>query len=127
MPPRNTKYRKPSKKQVPNRQKKARGKKKAKNTADAFCIWDTNSIDCGGKWSWNTINPKTWWAHICPAREKFKSMKWSEIIGDRHHPIDVCNIITEAQKRLEEIDQHDTDVLYSFAIGGLPRIWGISK
>jgi len=116
---------KPSRKYFPSKKKMARGGKKAKKNDDAFCVWDTTCIDCGGKWSWNEIDPKVWWQYICPARENFQSMRWSEIIGNRHHSIEVSEIIPEAQRRLEEISQHDIDFLCSFALGNLPRIWGI--
>jgi len=125
--PTKKKTKKPHQKHSPPNRKKARGIKKAQNTENAFCAWNTNYIDCGGRWSWNNIDPKIWWDYICKARDDFKTMKWSEIIGKHHHPIDVCKIIPEAQKRLEEINQHDTDVLYSFTIGGSSRIWGIRE
>jgi len=52
-------------------------------------------------------------------------MKWSEILGDRHHRVFVSDIIRKAQDRLVEIEQSDIDQLYSLAISGDKRIWGI--
>lgn len=121
--PRNKK--KPTQKKYPANQCSPRGIKKAEKNEDSVLVWDTKLIDTGGPWSWNNITGCDWWEHICPAKHNFSTMKWSEIVGDRHHPIDVEQIIPEAQKRLEEIQNEDIDSLYSFAIGGKPRIWGI--
>ena len=35
-------------------------------------------------------------------------MKWSEIIGSENHAVPVSDIISDAQKRLQEIKQDDT-------------------
>lgn len=118
-------HKRPSQKLSPSDKKEARGIRKAEKHANAFCTWDTTCIDCDGKWSWINIDPKTWWDHICPSKTDFQKMKWSEIKGPRHHAISVSKIIPQAQQRLNEIRQDDIDTLFSFAVGSLPRIWGI--
>jgi len=116
---------KPAKKINLTQKRAARGIKRAEKYDNALLAWNTDTIDIGGKWSWNDINPKIWFRHICPAKHAFSKMRWSEIVGDRHHSIDVNKIMSEAQKRLIHIEQDDVDVLYSLAIGSKPRIWGI--
>lgn len=123
----NRENKKPSQVQKPENKKKARGKEKGRNPENLSCVWDTSCVDCEGAWSWTEVDPRLWWDHICPARENFCSMKWGEITGNGNHPIDVDNIIPAAQRRLEEIGQGDTDVLYSLRIGGRRRIWGIRE
>lgn len=102
-----------------------RGIEKAQSNEDVCLVWHTNTIDCGGRWCWKNIDPFVWWDHLFPARTSFSSMKWCEIHGDRHHAIPVSKIIKEAQERLREIEQDDVEELYSLAIGGERRIWGI--
>ncbi len=118
---------KPTKKIRLSEERKARGGKKAEKYDHAVLVWYTDAIDDGGKWSWKKIRPKTWFRHICPAKHNFSTMKWSEIKGDRHHSVPTCRIIKEAKDRLFDIDQGDVDTLYSLAIGGEKRIWGIKS
>lgn len=63
--------------------------------------------------------------------EQMKS--WEAVLGDKagrkHHPknhyILVEDIISPAQKRLEELKLNDYDTLYSLTITGERRLWGI--
>ena len=109
MPKKNRKT--PTKKILLTQKRAARGIKKAEKYDDTFLAWHTDTIDIDGKWSWNKINPKTWFRYICPAKYNFSKMRWSEIVGDRHHSINIHKIILEAQKRLTEIEQDDVDTI----------------
>lgn len=64
---------------------------------------------------------------------RLETMKWKEILlaksgrtsNTRNHAIKVSAIINEAQKRLHELNLDDRDELYSIAISGTERVWGI--
>jgi len=115
----------PSQKVNPQNQQTPRGISKAQKTEEANLVWNMEIIDCDGPWCWKDIDPRTWWNYLCPAKRDFSTMKWSEILGDRHHRVFVSDIIRKAQDRLVEIEQSDIDQLYSLAISGDKRIWGI--
>lgn len=45
----------------------------------------------------------------------------------RNHSISISELCRGAQKRLEELNLDDIDVLYSIALGGTLRVWGIMQ
>lgn len=116
---------KPAQKAIPSSQRVPRGIKRAEKTKDELLVWNIGSMDTGGPWSWHGIDPNTWWEYLCPAMRDFSRMKWSEITGRLHHPVRVEHLVKEAQGRLIEIGREDTDMLFSLALSGKRRIWGI--
>ena len=54
-------------------------------------------------------------------------MKWSQVLGNRHHEIPKNKLHPEALKRLTEIKQDDIDMLVSLHLSGTQIIWGIRK
>ncbi len=116
----------PKQRIFPQKERSPRGIGKAESYDNSCLSWNIEILDNGGPWSWKNINPIVWWRHICPAIHNFGTMKWNEILGDRHHIIDIDKIIPEARKRLEEICC-DIDCLCSLAIGSKKRIYGIKQ
>jgi hypothetical protein len=57
----------------------------------------------------------------------FEGMLWSEIQGDRHHPIPITHICKDAKKRLAEIGKDDYQDLFSFSLSGKERLWGVRQ
>lgn len=73
--------------------------------------------------------------HLAEMLMKFKEWErgtWADILMDtsgrngntKSHPIPVGSLTRDAQKRLEEL-HHAEEVLYSLALTGRRRIWGI--
>jgi len=52
-------------------------------------------------------------------------MTWAEIHRSGSHAIPIENLCSEAQKRLADIEQDDTDELYSFRVSGKERLWAV--
>jgi hypothetical protein len=82
--------------------------------------WRFSSVDTDGPFAWPKGGAKE--ADIVSKLHNFDSMKWSDIEGDRHHTIKKESLSKEAIKRLEAIGQDDVDEVFSFALGGRPRI-----
>jgi hypothetical protein len=56
----------------------------------------------------------------------FETMTWREIGRARHcHFIEVERVCSAAQRRLSEIQQDDTEMLYQLGMGSVGRLWGI--
>lgn len=121
----NRKEKKPKQAVKPTGGKQPRGAKKAELSEELGLVWNCEIFDSGGQWSWNTLDARTWWREIIRGVLSFNSMKWSEILGDRHHEVNVGRIIKAAQDRLREIGQQDIESLVSLALSGTKRIWGI--
>jgi hypothetical protein len=86
--------------------------------------WSFQIIDIGGPWCFTKMSMDDFNA-ILDRIKKFESMKWSEIKGKRNHSIDLSSLSPEAQKRLEEINQDDTESIFSFTVDGERRFHGI--
>ncbi|MBF0095762.1 MAG: hypothetical protein HQM04_01675 [Magnetococcales bacterium] len=83
-------------------------------------------MDMDGPFGWdglyNTVHP------LLYALEKlkhFESMAWSEIVGDRHHSINIDALSSDAKRRLSERKLDDIDSVFSFALQGKERVIGI--
>lgn len=85
--------------------------------------WQFGSMDSFKEWNWD-IQAGDWHFIIGKMRD-FEKMKWSEIKGDRNHPIKKENICPEAQRRLEMTRNDDIEEVFSLALGSLPRLIGI--
>lgn len=92
--------------------------------------WRFNRCDesCNGKWCVKSHNEFT---EILSKLEVFEKMTWDEINKDsrnnnnKHHFIARDKWIKEAQKRADELKLFDYDQLFSFALDGKRRLWGI--
>ncbi|MBU2549949.1 MAG: hypothetical protein KKB20_16170 [Proteobacteria bacterium] len=118
---------KPYQKENPTSGKKARGVKKAESTHNQCLVWQSGTMDRGGAWGWEKIDPVTWWDTICPARHDFQTMKWINILGDKHHLVSIGKLEKQAQDRLAEICQDDVDELCCLRLGATERIWGVKE
>jgi hypothetical protein len=82
--------------------------------------WRFSSVDANGPFAWPKGAQEE--AEIVSKLHNFDSMMWSAIEGSRHHVIKKDSLSKDAIRRLEEIGQDDIDEVFSFALGGLPRI-----
>ena len=105
-------------------------KKKAKSssitpTQKRKLVWKVTKIDDNFKWGWNQITCPYFLRNIWEKMRNFETMTWGDILGRDHHEILVFNITSKAQKRLKELGHDDEEILVSFHITGLQRIWAI--
>lgn len=88
--------------------------------------WSFREVDLGGPWCFGKMTGDDVRMLLGRLRE-FETMRWHEIEGRDHHSIKCNSIISDAQRRLGEIGKDDEDSLFSFAIAGKPRLWGIRR
>ena len=87
--------------------------------------WKVNSLDFDGTHGWNRLEDiKVLYLQVVTRMKLFEAMTWQEIIDTGSHPINVADIIKEAQKRLDALGIYE-DQLFSFRITGKKRMWGI--
>ena len=85
--------------------------------------WRFSTVDLNGPFVWPVGAAVE--VQILRKLQQFDSMNWHEIEGPDHHAIGVDRLSKEAQARLTEIKQDDTDEVFSFHFSGKPRIIGI--
>ncbi len=119
------KKKKPAQNIKPTTRRSPRGLNKAQQVELQPIAWHLRIVDKNGRWGWKDINQSTFWDIIFPKIRHFETMTYNEVLGKTHHEIPVYEIINEAQKRLKEIEQDDTDQLVSFHIDGKKILWGI--
>jgi hypothetical protein len=105
--------------------KEPRVKESVERTNEQRPAWHVRILDRGGPWCWDSIDTGVLWEIIHSKLSNYEKMKWSEIEGPRNHFIQVPQLIPEARARLAEIDQDDTDSLFSLHLDGKKRILGI--
>lgn len=79
-----------------------------------------------GPFGWDRLEKKVL-NNILQKLKNFESMTWGEIEGRRHHSISKDTLSRTAQKRLEEIHMDDVDEVFSLAMGGTERIFGVRE
>lgn len=119
------KKKRPSQKVHPSPKRQPRGIEKAKDTEFKPIAWHLRIVDKEGQWGWNKVDQTTFWKVSFPKICNFETMTYNEILGPTHHEVQVIDIFRDAQRRLEQIEQDDTDQLVSFHIEGKKVIWGI--
>lgn len=87
-------------------------------------------LDFEGEWGWGKIQDFSTLKDIHEKLKNFEQMKWGEIEKTangrkNNHCMDVCNLSTKAQQRLEELQLDDCEELFSFRLSGKKRVWGI--
>ncbi len=87
-------------------------------------VWQVSTIDTEGAWGWHQMNGEIW-NEIHKRITSFESMPWVEIYKTGSHYVPIKSLCSPAKKRLEDIQQDDTDRLFSLRITGIKRIWGI--
>ena len=113
-----------SRKRNPSTRKKARSDPQL-TAQDKTIMWELSAIDANGQWGWNQVNCTFFFKNIWKKMRGFETMTWDEILGTNHHAIAVRDIITPAQKRLQELGHDDVDELVSFRLTGKQRLWAI--
>ena len=83
-------------------------------------VWIVSNIDDNSSWGWHTISCPDFLRKIWKKMRNFETMTWVDILGANHHVIPISNIISTAQKRLEELGYDDKETLVSFHITGKP-------
>lgn len=120
-------------KKVP-RQKTYPDRKKSSRSACFDCAgwkglspsWIVSTLDMDGPFGWSRLEGDVL-REILQKLQSFESMTWSEIEGRRHHSISRETLSKKAQERLEEIHMDDIDEVFSLAIGGTERIFGVRE
>lgn len=85
-------------------------------------------------WGWKGLLPKQW-RFILEHLQAFEGMTWAEIKatsggrnhGNNHHPLQVTDLVTEAQNRLAEIGMIEVDEVFSLRLTNTLRIYGIRE
>lgn len=108
----------------PSRRKQPRGE--PSSTADLTPIWSFALFDKSAVWHDEQYQEETF-REVASHLKDYEGMTWGRIENRRryNHPVPVERLITEAQKRLVEINLDDTDELWRFRLSGKRRIWGI--
>jgi len=95
------------------------------NYGGASPLWAFRIVDFGGPWSWDGIDRETL-RHILEKLKSFETMQWREIeAAGSHFLTDRSRLSKEARDRLVEIEQDDTDSLFSLRLTARRRIIGI--
>ena len=115
---------KPIHKENPPLGKYPRGGEKAEKIAGPVA-WHIRTIDQEGPWGWRKIDASTLWEEVFSKISNFETMEWSEILNRNNHAVQVAGLCSQAQKRLSDIKQDDTDEMVSLHLTGKKRIWGI--
>jgi hypothetical protein len=111
----------------PSSEKTPRTRAPIDQIKDLPVAWHIKSLDRAGPWCWKNIDDATLWSDIHSKLANFETMKWSEILGPRHHETRKDQLIPEARSRLAEIKQDDVDILISLHLEGKKIIWGIRE
>lgn len=82
-----------------------------------FAIFDNKH------WHDNSHTGESFYAVAKHLRD-YQGLRWADV-KRRDHPIEKNKIITEAQQRLEYLNQEDIDQLWRLQFTGLQRLWGI--
>ena len=115
---------KPSRILNPSEEKLPRGGGRVESAVGPIS-WHIRTLDKEGPWGWKQINALTLWGDVFSKLSNFETMQWSEILNRNNHAIPISRICPNAQNRLREINQDDTDEIVSLHLTGKKRIWGI--
>lgn len=117
---------KPTREYNPPTGRRPRSDKSLYSTDDQKVEWKFGFIDKGGLWGFEKLTQKEFWDIILPTAKNYETMTWAEIKHRPHnHEISIDKIISEAKRRLKQIEKDDTDELFSMVFDGSHRIWGI--
>jgi hypothetical protein len=94
-------------------------------------VWRFGLIDFKDKWGWEKISAFDTIKQIQQKIKHLETMTWGEIENktikkgtQQSHFMPVDKICLDAQKRLQDINLDDLDVIYSLRVNGKKRIWG---
>jgi hypothetical protein len=122
------KQKKPTRIENPITEKIPRGFELINKIAGQCVSWQIGTLDKHGPWGWSQLRGGHFWNHVQAKLSEFERMTWQEIFRHRsNHPIKKKDLCPDAQKRLNQIKQDDTDELISLALSNLIRVWGIRQ
>ncbi len=84
----------------------------------------------GGPWGWESCTPEEILTTVVRRLHAYEERTWGQLLGDtlRNHQIPTSEIVRAAQRRLQEAWGEDLpDHIYSLAVDGKKRIWGIKQ
>jgi len=123
---RNKKNKTPTRKKEPPGGKRPRKDEAPENFQIRRIQWRLSAVDTDGPWSVLNIDPTFLVKILLPRLKAWESMTWGEADGQKsNHTVAVYKICSAARKRITEIEQDDTDDLYSMNVAGKVRLWGI--
>ena len=93
--------------------------------SDLYPSWHFDKLDLEFRNKWEVIDRDCLINEILPKLKEYEKMQWKEIGGRSSHFVSVSSIISEAQRRLEQLKLEDTEHLFSFRLSGTKRIYGI--
>lgn len=113
--------------EVPEFKKQPRIPTDASSYLKAPPSWQLSIIDFDGNWGWNNIDYFLLTTEIIPKLQNFETMQWSQILGSKHHEVNIEGFSKEALKRLEELRMDDQETMVSLRLSGEKRLWGVRK
>ena len=116
---------KPTIKHEPDSTKKPRSDPSLEKPFNLQPAWQISWIDLAGEWGWTNIDKQYFFNTIVPRIKNLETMCWKDILSRDNHEIPVAKIDRKAQKRLEELELDDYDLLVSLRFGSRERMWGI--
>lgn len=95
---------------------------------DKSIFWSFSSFDANIAFPGKN-KPGCTFVEIAQAIKSIEMRTWNDILSheDRDHEIEIYNIASFAQKRLQELSLDDVDGLWSFHLNGKIRLWGIKN
>ena len=115
---------KASYKSPPQPQKQAKTSYYKNSSENQSISWRYSQADQNGRWAWSNLDDQKY-KKVQEKLHKFEQYSMTQLIGTGSHVISCDRIISEAKKRLEDIQKDDVDELYSFRISAKERIWCI--
>ena len=88
--------------------------------------FSTESMDYEGKWGWQNFDNREL-QELIPKIINFSDSNFSELGFQGSHFIIFDKLVKEAQDRLRELKEEDTEKLFSLRLAGKKRIWCIMK
>ncbi len=89
-------------------------------------IWSFAKLDLDGPWSFENVNSSDM-ADLLRKLGSFEGMTFEQLGASGSHFIRVDGLIKEARDRLLELNQENTERLYSIRLAGVKRAWGIPR
>jgi len=115
---------KPYNKISPQNQKKARKRENPEDFDKMQPVWTVGQIDRCELGGWDKISENEFWDEIYSKLKNFESMTWADIKKAGSHNINRNDLISDAKKRLDQLQLDDLDELFSLRLTGTKRIWG---
>jgi hypothetical protein len=90
-----------------------------------FPSWHFDKLDLEYFIDWKDLDREELITDILPKLKAFEKLTWGEIRGRRNHFVPISSLISEAQRRLEQLKIEDIEELISLRFSGEKRLYGI--